>query len=530
MPGKPTYETLEKQLQDCEAALQESRKDHEELVAHLNEMLCRIDLSGRMTYVSPNVEKLGGYRPEELVGRNYLDFVHPDDLGDRGSYFEKVLAGESQVIETRYLVKGGGYRWTLNHVRPVFEGGRISGLHAVVMDITDHKETEKALQESEARYRFLVETSSDIIWTFDLNTMQFTYSSRSVEATLGTRQEAVAGNSLDNVFSPETKKQVTRAFGKVLNGEAGSERLMLEAPHYREDGQWIWMEINAVLHRDSFGQPVSFTGVSRDITERKEAEKEKERLTEQLHHARKMEALGRMAGSVAHHFNNQLSVVLGHLELVMEELPGDSAFHDNLAEAMTAGEKASDVSRQMLTYLGQTMSVKCEMDLSAVCRDHVPEIQEELPGHIALETDFQRPGPVIWANDADMRQAIKAMLVNSCEAIGDAPGRMAIRTCSMTEVDSRGFHFIPRGWEPEQAGYACLEVRDTGCGIEPEDMDRIFDPFFSTKFTGRGLGLAVVLGVAKAKAGAVGVFSQKGEGSTFRMFLPLVPQGEGQSF
>jgi len=344
MPGKPTYETLEKQLQDCEAALQESRKDHEELVAHLNEMLCRIDLSGRMTYVSPNVEKLGGYRPEELVGRNYLDFVHPDDLGDRGSYFEKVLAGESQVIETRYLVKGGGYRWTLNHVRPVFEGGRISGLHAVVMDITDRKETEKALQESEARYRFLVETSSDIIWTFDLNTMQFTYSSRSVEATLGTRQEAVAGNSLDNVFSPETKKQVIRA------------------------------------------------------------------------------------------------------------------------------------------------------------------------------------------NDADMRQAIKAMLVNSCEAIGDAPGRMAIRTCSMTEVDSHGFHFIPRGWEPEQAGYACLEVRDTGCGIEPEDMDKIFDPFFSTKFTGRGLGLAVVLGVAKAKAGAVGVFSQKGEGSTFRMFLPLVSQGEGQSF
>lgn len=525
MPEKIPYENLEKQLQDCEAALQKSRKDHEELVEHLNEMLCRIDLSGRMTYVSPNVEKLGGYRPEELVGRNYLDFVHPDDLADRESYFEKVLAGESQVIETRYLVKDGGYRWTLNHVRPVFDGERISGLHAVVMDITDRKEAEKALQESEARYRFLVETSSDIIWTFDLNSMQFTYSSKSVEAILGTRQNAVAGNSLDNVFSPETKKQVIRAFGKVLNGETGSDHLMMEAPHYRLDGQWIWMEINAVLHRDSFGQPVSITGVSRDITERKEAEKEKERLNEKLRHAQKMEALGRMAGSVAHHFNNQLSVVLGQLELAMEALPEDSAFYNNLSEAMAAGKRASDVSSQMLTYLGQTMNVKCELDLSAFCRDHVPEIKDELPGHIALETDFEDSGPVVRANAGDLRQAIKAMLVNSCEAIGEQPGRLAIRTCLMTEVETEGFHLNPGGWEAEQAVYACLEVQDTGCGIEPGDMDKIFDPFFSTKFTGRGLGLAVALGVAKAKAGAIAVFSRKGGGSTFRMFLPLVSHG-----
>ena len=517
-------------MQDCEAALRKSRNDQKEMVEHINEMLCSMDTSGRLTYVSPNVENLGGYRPEELVGKNYLDFVHPGDLEDRGIYFEKVLAGESLALETRYLVKGGGYRWTLNHVRPVFNGERISGIHAVVMDITDRKEAEKALQESEARYRFLVETSSDIIWTFDLNTMQFTYSSKSVEAVLGTRQDAVAGNGLDNVFPPETKKQVIRAFGRVADGAAGTDHLMMEAPHYRLDGQLVWMEINAVLHRDSFGQPVSFTGVSRDITERKEAEKEKERLNEQLRHAQKMEALGRMAGSVAHHFNNQLSVVLGRLELVMEDLPADSGFYNNLSEAMEAGKRASDVSSQMLTYLGQTMSVKCGLDLSGFCEKHLPKIKEVLPGRIVLETDFQRPGPVVWANAGDLRQAIKAMLVNSCEAIGDEPGRMAIRTRSITEVETDGFHFIPQGWAPEQAGYACLEVQDTGCGIEPEDMDKIFDPFFSTKFTGRGLGLAVALGVAKAKAGAISVFSRKGEGSTFRMFLPLVPQGGGQSF
>ena len=637
MAEKPSYQELEKRLEQAE-------KQCEQLVQSLSEILCRADPEGRITYVSPNVERLTGYRPEEILGRGYFSFVDPDWADAARENFRKVLEGSELVVETPYKTRNGGVLWLMNSARPIYENGCIAGVQGVLMpvtrrrqaemalreseekyrlifenapfgvlhfekngritdcndifvriigssrqaliglnmlalkdkravaavrealqgrqgfyediyrsttaekatpvramftplvdpcgvikggvamveDITERKEAQKALQESEARYRFLVEASSDIIWTFDLASMSWTYCSRSVEQILGIPQEKAIGATLDDVFFYETKKQVLTNFSKVMTGEAGTDRILMEGLHRHQDGSGVWMEISAVLHRDSSNQPLSFTGVSRDITWRKQAEKQKKRLEERLSEARKMEALGRMAGAVAHHFNNRLSVVIGNLEMAMDpQFPSDTV-RGYIRKARDAGRQASHVSGQMLTYLGKTGGEKNAVDLSELCRGQVPDLRKDMPAAARLESRLADPGPVVRGNPAELAQALASLVVNGWEALEGQEGVVYVRTGVVVSSRIGQFRIYPGDWKPEGEAFACLEIGDTGSGIHPDMLDKIFDPFFSTKFVGRGLGLSLVLGIARAQNGAVGVRSGAGErGAVFCLFLPL---------
>ncbi len=254
---------------------------------------------------------------------------------------------------------------------------------------------------------------------------------------------------------------------------------------------------------------------------RRQAEEEKRALEEQLWRARKAESLGRMAGAIAHNFNNQLYVVIANLEMTLDDLPGDAPRRENIAEALQAARCSAETSRLMLTCLGQNMGKGEPIDLSDVCRRNLPSLRGVITDGITLETGLMDAGPVVRASPAQMQQILTHLITNAVEAIGDSGGKIMLATGILPADDISESSLALPGWKPDKNSYACLEVTDSGCGIAKDDLDKIFDPFFTTKFTGRGLGLAMVLGIVRHWNGVLGVESGKGKGTTLRVFFPL---------
>ncbi|MEA3415188.1 MAG: response regulator [Thermodesulfobacteriota bacterium] len=255
---------------------------------------------------------------------------------------------------------------------------------------------------------------------------------------------------------------------------------------------------------------------------RSKTEKERKQAEQKERQIQKAESLNRMAGAIAHRFNNQLYVVIGNLELALEDLPADSRPRQCVTTALQAANRSAKTSGLMLTYLGQG-TVKGEpFDLSDVCRRNLPSLRSVITDGIALETDLMDTGPIVRASTNQMQQVITHLITNAVEAIGDSGGKIKLATGTISADDILESHLAPTDWKPAADSYAFLEVTDPGCGIADEDMSKIFDPFFSTKFTGRGLGLAVILGIARQWGGVISTESREGHGTTFRVLFPVV--------
>jgi signal transduction histidine kinase len=236
-----------------------------------------------------------------------------------------------------------------------------------------------------------------------------------------------------------------------------------------------------------------------------------------------------MAGAIAHHFNNQLHAVLGNLELAMEKLSQGARPHANITSAGIAAQRAAEVSGQMLTYLGQSFAKREALDLSEACRWSLPLLRAGLPKDLVLETDLPSPGPAVSTNANYIQQILNHLVTNAWESVGDARGSTHLSVKTVSPADIPSGHRFPQNWQPRDQAYACLEVTDTGSGIKEKDMELLFDPFFTSKFTGRGMGLALVLGMVRAHSGVVTVESEPGRGSIFRVYFPVSAEGVDQA-
>jgi signal transduction histidine kinase len=274
---------------------------------------------------------------------------------------------------------------------------------------------------------------------------------------------------------------------------------------------------------DSNGNPESILYVERDISERKQAEADKEKMEARNRALEKAESLGRMAGAIAHNFNNLLGAVIANLDVATMKLSQGESPDTNITEAMRASNRAAEMSGLMLTYLGHSFEKAEPMDLSGACHRALLMLQAIVPENVALETELPIPGPVVMANTDQVSQVLNNLITNASETIGEGEGTIRLSVTSVFAEDIPAPHRFPSDWQSQTIAYACLEVSDTGCGIEDKDMEKLFDPFFSRRFTGRGMGLAVVLGVVRAHGGVVTVESEPGRGSAFRVFFPVVP-------
>ena len=288
-----------------------------------------------------------------------------------------------------------------------------------------------------------------------------------------------------------------------------------------------WLQLVSSPERLKNGD-VLWHGVVEDITGRKQAESDKEALEATNRQLQKSESLGRMAGAIAHTFNNQLGAVMGNLELALLDLPKGAGPAKSVTQAMRAARKAAAVSGQMLTYLGQSLGNREPFDLAEACLRSLPILRAVMPGKVDLQIHLPSPGPVISANLNQVQQVLTNLFTNASEAMGESGGSIHLGVKTLCRADIPAAHCYPANWRPQDDAYACLELSDAGCGIAGKDLESLFDPFFSSKFTGRGMGLAIVMGIVKAHGGAVIVESEPGRGSTFRVFFPVsaesVPQ------
>ncbi len=394
-------------------------------------------------------------------------------------------------------------------------------LQIILIDITARRQAELVLREKEERLRMLFDGSRDAILVHEFvpGELPGKFIEVNAEATRRygyTHAEWLEMRPMD-LDAPEGLAAIPAAMQR-LQAEGHAR---WEGVHRTRDGRKIAVEIDSVVF-NYLGRTMIMSNAS-DITERKQAEDEHRKLEALNRQLQKSESLGRMAGAIAHHFNNQLQAVMLSLELIASNRPGNAETLEGLVEARQSARKAAEVSTLMLTYLGQSHDKHAPLELVELLHQSLPLLRPALPRGVVLETDLPAPGPVINANADQLQQALICLVTNAWEASGEGRGaiRLSVKTVAAADIPAAGRW--PVDWQPRESSsiYACLEVADEGGGIAANDFDQLFDPFFSTKFTGRGLGLSVVLGIARSHDGVVTVESKPGQGSIFRVFFPV---------
>ncbi len=290
-----------------------------------------------------------------------------------------------------------------------------------------------------------------------------------------------------------------------------------------DGGRPVWVHGRGILYCDAAGKPARLIGTIQDITTTKRNEEDRRQLEAGMFHAQKLESLGVLAGGIAHDFNNLLTGILGNVTLARSELPKDRPQVDAaLSQAETAALRAAELTRQMLAFSGKGQFVVQPLDVNGALTELVDLLAHSVSKKVVMHFDLSPRRPRIMADASQIRQVVMNLIINAAEAIGDQPGVITLRS-DVRQVD-RAHPVTGLATDGLDDGeYVCLEVTDTGCGMSEETQARLFDPFFTTKFTGRGLGLAAVLGIVKGHRGSIQVKSAPGAGTTFTLLLPSQP-------
>ncbi|RPH40032.1 MAG: PAS domain S-box protein, partial [Desulfobulbaceae bacterium] len=427
-------------------------------------------------------------------------------------------AGGPQQFDEYGNIKGKFLFLDVHKAPFIDEKGKMIGTVGSARDVTLVKILEKQIQESESKFRGVFESSPMGIVIVERETNKFLEANTSFLEMLGYNEEELLTKRVVDITHPDDwEYEKIRIEEKKQRPD---KNFSIEKRYIKKDGSICWGQVTVEYFvSQTDGQLIIGNVV--DISERKKVEEENRRLEVQNQQLQKTESLGIMAGAIAHHFNNQLGVVIGNLEMAIEDLPSNSGTANTLSDAIQGANKAAEISSALLMYLGQTTGLQIPLDLSQASRQTLHLLKVATPVGANLEIDLPAPGPVIKGNINQLQQVLTNLITNAWEASEGVQNTISLTVRTVAPENIQTVHRLPIGWQPQDKFYACLEVRDAGCGIADNDIDKLFDPFFTSKFAGRGLGLAVVLGIVKAHGGAIAVESKIGQGSTFRIYLPV---------
>jgi PAS domain S-box-containing protein len=382
--------------------------------------------------------------------------------------------------------------------------------------ICARQQAEEALAATAERLSMATRAGGVGIWDYDVVNNRLVWDDQ-MYRLYGITQSNFGGayESWQAGLHPEDRQRAVETIQLALRGEKEFDS---EFRVLWPDGTIRHLHAYAVVQRNVSGQPLRMIGTNWDITTHHRLEVLQKELEAKSQQFQKSESLGRMAGAIAHHFNNQLQVVRLNLELAASNRPETAEPDQGLSTAMQATRKAAEVSSQMLTYLGQSQVGQETLNLAEICRQSLALLKSTLPPCVVLEADLPSTGPGVHANGSQIKQVLMNLITNAWESSGDGRGaiRLSVKTASAAEILAAD-HF-PLDWQPQATAYACLEVADTGAGITAAKIQNIFDPFYSTKFIGRGLGLSVVLGIMRSHDGVVTVESEPSRGASSGSF------------
>jgi len=485
-----------------------------------DEQARRILGTGRMAECNDAMARMyGAASAQVLVGLPVKQLLVPEDPRNI-DYLRRFIASGYRLENAVSHECGldGSELIFSNSLIGVIEEGRLAGAWGTQRDITATRSAQQALEQSERRWRALIETAPHVtIQGYDVQGRVLFWNPAS-ERVFGYTAQQAMGRTLDELIFD---RPVAALFAELLKKmEAdGLPSGPTQWPFRRADGR------TGVLMSSIFVAPgadgrTQFVCMDYDVTEQVAAQQERHALEAQLHRTQKLESLGVMAGGVAHDFNNLLVGVLGNASLAISQLSADHPAAATLRNVQDAARRAAELTRQLLAYAGKAGGSKKVIDVADVLSPMLPLVRSMI--NSAIEVTFhQSPSvPKVLADSTQIEQVLLNLVTNAAEAISDQPQpRISISIEPVRlSAEELASEFMPVSLTP--GSYACLVVEDNGKGMTREVRDRLFDPFFSTKFTGRGLGLAVVLGIIRGHGGGIGVVSAPGAGTRFRIILP----------
>jgi len=507
----------------AEEVLRESEEKYRTILKNIDESYFETDLRGNYTFFNESLCMHLGYSRQELMDMNYKVHILPEVAKRVSQIFNEIYrTGKPKLVADHEIIrKDGSKRITEMSVSLMYSPtGEPIGFRGVGRDVTERIEAEQVIKESERRHRMITENVREVIWTMDFD-MKFPYISPSIIRLTGYTPDEIQGMPLKEQMTSASyalvEKRLAEEFALENSGQPVDQGrlIILELELIRKDGGTVWVETTASFNRDENGKSIGILGVIRDITERKCAEEEKERLEDHLVRAQKMEAIGTLAGGIAHDFNNLLMGILGNISIMRMNFDDSHPFFDRLTYMEEYVQRGSDLTKQLL---GFAQGGKYEIKPT-----HLGEFirrSSEMFGRTKKEIRIHHKVPeALWLVEVDRGQIEQVLLnlyVNAWQAMpsgGDL--YLSVENVDLDEMDVSFFDVKP-------GKYVKMNITDTGVGMDEATKARIFEPFFTTKERGRGtgLGLASVYGIIKNHGGFINVESEKHLGTSFLIFLP----------
>ena len=506
----------------AEEVLKKSKQDFQALVDSLGGVVWECEFpSYRFTFVSQAAERMLGYSIDEWLSEPdfFCNRLHASDQSRVMEYCRgATLRKENHEIEYRFLHANGEEIWLRDLVTVVVEHDQPVKLCGVTFDITQIKQAEKVLQESEERFRLMTEAIPQQVWTAQPDG-SLDYVNQRVIEYFERPLEDLIGHGWQEFLHPDDLPVCLMRWEEALRTNQPYD---IEFRLRRgKDQAFRWHLGRALPIVNQEGQVVRWFGTNTDVTEFKQLEN-------QVRQSQKMEAIGTLAGGIAHDFNNILMGVIGYTELAKQKVGGNEAVIRNLDEVLLAGQRAKELVQQILAFSRQTEQERQPLDLQLVVKEVCKFLRATFPATIDIRQNFTETPTIIFGDPIQMHQVVMNLCANAEHAMRESGGLLELTVDHVSDEPDR------RGTLPDLKGgpFIRLTVRDSGAGIKPEVARRIFDPFFTTKGVGEGtgMGLAVVHGIVSSHGGTIHVESEPGKGTTFTIYFPEIearsPQGE----
>ena len=504
------------------------RDVYRELVEQQGDLLVKVDAEGRFLFVNQSYCLMFGRTSEELIGQSFLPLVHPEDQAATAAAVATLShPPHACVMEQRAMTKDG-WRWLQWSDHALLDAdGRISAIIGVGRDIDAHKRQQAEREEQHQVVQAMLDHLPIGIFMVRAQDGQPLLANRVAIDLLGRGVLPVMpGGNLAQVYaayracSDEPYPVEAMPVMRAMRGEYHrADDIEVERP----DGSRRCLEVVGCPVLDPEGRVWAGLVGFFDITQRRQAEAEHRRLQQQIQQTQKLESLGVLAGGIAHDFNNILMAVIGHAELAMRKLSPVSPAREHLFEIERAARRSAELCNQMLAYAGRASFSRGRLQVCDLVDEMIHLLKTSISKKAILNVRSDRGLPPIFADASQIRQIILNLIVNASDAIGERSGVISI-CIGATRCDAAYLASMDLVADLVPGTYVHIEVSDTGCGMDQATLARIFEPFFTTKFTGRGLGLAAVLGIVKAHQGAIKVYSEIGIGTTFKLLLPAVSE------